>query len=388
MSEQMREMSPGLEGVVTHESAICLIDEGHRGLRYRGYAIEDLAEHASMDEVAYLLVRGELPTSAQLQQWQEVIRGSAQLPEPIGRILSLMPPTASAMDRLRTGVSLLGMTDPEADDPSHAANVRKAQRLIARIPLVIAMLETAALQTRESVQPPVSSFPSYAAYVLSLLTGAEEAWKARVLDVSLILYAEHELNASTFAARVTASTLADLYGAVTSAIAALKGPLHGGANEGVARMLTAIGDPDRAEPWIREALSKKERIMGFGHRVLKHGDPRSAIIKRHARELSEHLGNDRWYRTAEVVEGLMMEEKGIPPNLDFYTAVVYLLLEIPVELFTPLFVVSRITGWCAHIIEQQDHNRLIRPRARYVGPLDREFLPLESRTPADPSERA
>lgn len=379
----MSEMNPGLEGVVTHESAICLIDEGHRGLRYRGYAIEDLAEHASMDEVAYLLVRGELPTAAQLLQWQETIRDSSHLSEPVERILSLMPGSAPAMDRLRTGVSLLGMTDPEADDPSHEANIRKAERLIARVPLVIA-----AARTPGTVRIQEASFNSYAAYVLSLLTGAEEGWKVRVLDVSLILYAEHELNASTFAARVTASTLADLYGAVTSAIAALKGPLHGGANEGVARMLTAIGNPERAETWIREALSRKERIMGFGHRVLKHGDPRSAIIKRHARELSENLGNDRWYRTAEVVEGLMMKEKGIPPNLDFYTAVAYLLLEIPIDLFTPLFVVSRVTGWCAHIIEQQDHNRLIRPRARYIGPLDREFLPLKNRTFGDSSDKA
>jgi len=203
--------------------------------------------------------------------------------------------------------------------------------------------------------------------------------KTKELEVSLNLYAEHEFNASTFAARVTASTLADLYGAVTSAIATLKGSLHGGANEAVAVMLKPIDQPERAKPWIQSKLARKERVIGFGHRVLKHEDPRTTIMKRRARALSQDLGNTPSYEIAEIVEQTMNEEKGLFPNLDFYTAVVYLLLRIPIETFTPIFVTSRITGWCAHIIEQQDGNRLIRPRASYIGPSNREFIPLHCR---------
>ncbi|MCC2642882.1 MAG: prpC [Nitrospira sp.] len=202
---------------------------------------------------------------------------------------------------------------------------------------------------------------------------------ARALNVSLILYAEHEFNASTFAARVTASTLTDLHGAVTAAVATLKGPLHGGANEAVTSMLLDIGSPDRAEPWIREALVQKRRVMGFGHRVLRQGDARSTIIQRHAERLSRLCGDDRWYHIASTIDRIMLEEKGLRPNLDFYTAVVYLLTEIPRDLSTPLFVCSRITGWCAHVIEQQDHNRLIRPRALYTGPAPRTYEPLDRR---------
>jgi citrate synthase len=203
---------------------------------------------------------------------------------------------------------------------------------------------------------------------------------AHVLDVSLTLYAEHEFNASTFSARVTASTMTDLHSAITSAIGTLKGPLHGGANEAVAQMFVDIGSPEKAERWVREALASKRRIMGFGHRVLKNGDARSAIIQRHAAALSGICGNDRWYAIATVVERLMREEKNLYPNLDFYTAVAYLLMEIPRTLYTPVFVCSRITGWCAHVIEQQSHNRLMRPRALYMGPSRKEYLPLDRRT--------
>ncbi len=202
---------------------------------------------------------------------------------------------------------------------------------------------------------------------------------ARVLDVSLILYAEHEFNASTFAARVAASTLTDLHAAITAAIGTLKGPLHGGANEAVASMLLEIESPDRAEGWVREALARKQRVMGFGHRVLREGDPRSIIIQRHAEALSHTCGNTHWYRIATIVDRIMQEEKGLHPNLDFYTAVAYLLMGIPRDLYTPVFVCSRVAGWCAHVIEQQDHNRLIRPRALYIGPPPQTYVPIEQR---------
>jgi citrate synthase len=203
---------------------------------------------------------------------------------------------------------------------------------------------------------------------------------ARVLDVSLTLYAEHEFNASTFSARVTASTMTDLHSAITSAIGTLKGPLHGGANEAVAQMFVEIGSPAKAERWVHESLASKRRIMGFGHRVLKHGDARSAIIQRHAADLSRICGDHRWYEIAAVVEQVMREEKGLYPNLDFYTAVAYLLMTIPRTLYTPVFVCSRITGWCAHVIEQQSHNRLMRPRALYTGPSKKEYVPIDRRT--------
>ena len=362
--------NPGLDGVVVGESAICQIDETRGSLRYRGYAIEDLAEEATFEEVAFLLLHGELPSSRELQGWRVELANAGSLSTVIRQFLERVPSSAHLMDVLRTGVSFLGMIDPEVQDVSHEANLRKATRLLARIPLLL----TWTVRTRYD-HPPLhpSATKSFAENLLYLLTGSLRIDHAKELEVSLNLYAEHELNASTFAARVTASTLADLYGAVTTAIATLKGPLHGGANEAVAEMFLAIQNPEKAKAWIQSKLMGKERVMGFGHRVLKHEDPRSAIIKRRAKALSQHMAETRWYEIAEIIEQTMKEEKGLLPNLDFYTAVVYLLISIPIEAFTPIFVASRVIGWCAHIIEQQDHNRLIRPRASYIGPPAREF---------------
>ena len=362
--------NPGLDGVVVGESAICQIDETRGSLRYRGYAIEDLAEEATFEEVAFLLLHGELPSSRELQGWRVELANAGSLSTVIRQFLERVPSSAHLMDVLRTGVSFLGMIDPEVQDVSHEANLRKATRLLARIPLLL----TWTVRTRYD-HPPLhpSATKSFAENLLYLLTGSLRIDHAKELEVSLNLYAEHELNASTFAARVTASTLADLYGAVTTAIATLKGPLHGGANEAVAEMFLAIQNPEKAKAWIQSKLMGKERVMGFGHRVLKHEDPRSAIIKRRAKALSQHMAETRWYEIAETIEQTMKEEKGLLPNLDFYTAVVYLLISIPIEAFTPIFVASRVIGWCAHIIEQQDHNRLIRPRASYIGPPAREF---------------
>jgi 2-methylcitrate synthase len=373
--------SPGLDGVLAGETALCHVDEGEGGLRYRGYAVSDLADMAAFEEVAYLLLFGKLPTGKELEDFSTQLVSQSVLPGPVEAFLAAVPPAAHPMDILRTGVSLLGTTDPEASESSHDANVRKSVRLLAQIPLIIATAHRLA-NGIPRVRPRADL--SFAENLLFLLTdrrGDDRARaSARVLDVSLTLYAEHEFNASTFSARVTASTMTDLHSAITSAIGTLKGPLHGGANEAVAEMFLAIDTPERAERWVREALAQKRRIMGFGHRVLKKGDSRSLIVQQHARTLSGNCKDSRWYDIATTIDCIMQQEKGLYPNLDFYTAVAYLLMGIPRDLYTPVFVCSRITGWCAHVIEQQDHNRLIRPRALYTGPLPQTYVPIDRRT--------
>ncbi|MBI4000753.1 MAG: citrate synthase [Nitrospira defluvii] len=372
--------SPGLEGVIAGESAICQVDEGEAGLRYRGYAIGDLAEWSSFEEVAYLLLFGHLPTRTELEEFSELLIRNRRLPDSAQRFVESLRQGMHPMDVLRTGISLLGLSDPDAQDGSREANLRKSLRLLSQIPLLIAD-SYRVIAGKPPTRPDQTR--SFAQHLLHLVAGPKKgeagAAMAQALNVSLMLYAEHEFNASTFSARVTASTLADLHGAITAAVATLKGPLHGGANEAVASMLVEIGSPERAESWVREALAKKRRVMGFGHRVLRQGDARSAIIQRHAERLSHLYGDSSWYEMAATIHRIMREEKGLHPNLDFYTAVAYLLIGIPRELSTPLFVCSRITGWCAHVIEQQDHNRLIRPRALYRGPAPRTYEPLERR---------
>jgi 2-methylcitrate synthase len=373
--------SPGLGGVLAGETALCHVDEGEGGLRYCGYAVSDLADNATFEEVAYLLLYGKLPTQKELKDFAAQVAAQSTLPGPVEAFLGVVPATAHPMDILRTSVSLLGMTDADAGDNSHEANIRKSLRLLAQIPLIIATAHRL-VNGKRPVQPRTDL--SFAEGLLCMLTGrsGDDTAKAmaRVLDRSLTLYAEHEFNASTFSARVTASTMTDLHSAITSAIGTLKGPLHGGANESVAEMFLDIKEPDRADRWVREALAnKRRRIMGFGHRVLKKGDARSAIIQQQAESLSRICGDHRWFEIAIIVDRVMQQVKGLYPNLDFYTAVAYLLMGIPRELYTPVFVCSRITGWCAHVIEQHDHNRLIRPRALYTGPTAREYVPLDRR---------
>lgn len=373
--------SPGLEGVIAGESALCLVDEGEAGLLYRGYPIHDLAELGTFEEVAHLLLFGHLPNQREFLNFSAQLIDDAVLPPLLKTFLGAVPSGSHPMDIVRTGVSLLGMVDPDAADNSHEANVRKSVRLLAQIPLVMATCYRLGNGKPRARPQGDLSFAENLLYLVTDRRGDDQAKAmARVLDGSLTLYAEHEFNASTFAARVTASTMTDLHAAVTSAIGTLKGPLHGGANEAVAEMFLDIGSRGRAETWVREALEKKRRIMGFGHRVLKKGDSRSAIVQRHADSLSRICGDHRWYEIATAVDRIMEREKGLHPNLDFYTAVAYLLMDIPRALYTPLFVCSRITGWCAHVIEQQDHNRLMRPRALYTGPPRREYVPLDRRT--------
>ena len=367
--------SPGLEGVVAGETAVSTIDGG---LLYRGYAVEDLAAHSTFEETAWLLLHGELPQTGELAEFRKRLGAAAtNVPREIIDTLRAIPPQANMMDVMRTGASLLAHWDPDTGDNSSAANLRKAERLLAQLPVILA-----ARQRLLAGKEPVAADArrTLAQNFLGMLTRREASERAiKALDVSFILYAEHEYNASTFTARVICSTLADLHSAVVGAIGALKGPLHGGANERVLEVLQQVSTADKAEAWIRDALAKKVRIMGFGHRVYKDGDPRAAYLKPLCAELAHEAGRDDMEQMAEVIETIVRTEKGLPPNLDWPSARLYHYLNLPVELYTPLFVVSRVSGWCAHILEQLDNNRLIRPRSHYTGAPLRAWKPLDER---------
>lgn len=374
MSEQM--YHPGLEGVIAGETTISTI-AGGSGLRYRGYAIEDLAREATFEEVAYLILYAELPTADQLNDFRSRLIENAPITNDILKFLRTVPRTTPIMDFLRTGASALAHWDSEAGDTSHDAQLRKAERLLAKLPTIMAA-HRRLQQSKEPVQPDPKK--SFAANILWMLKRKEpsEALE-RAMDISLTLYAEHEFNASTFTARVITSTLSDLHSSVAGAIGALKGPLHGGANERVMEVLAQVGSPENAEQWIREALANKTRIMGFGHRVYKDGDPRARFLKPICQQLAVETNNESLEETAEVIERIVGEEKGLPPNLDWPSARLYYYMGLDVAIYTPLFVVSRVTGWAAHIIEQMDNNRLIRPRSRYIGPEPRDWVPLAER---------
>jgi 2-methylcitrate synthase/citrate synthase II len=363
----MPDYSPGLEGVIAGETSICSITE--EGLHYRGYFIGDLAERCSYEQVAYLLLHGELPDAAGLARFQDELIRSRPLSSALEDLVRALPADVHPMDALRSAVSLQSHFDPEVEDSSHEANVRKTIRLLAQVPALIGAWHRA--RRGEAPRPPRDT-SGHAAYVLEQVTGHEaDPDAARTLDVSLILYAEHEFNASAFAARVCVSTLSDLHSGIVTGIGTLKGPLHGGANERAMEMLQEIGGPEGAEVWVRERLVRKERIMGFGHRVVRKGDTRAGILHDLGARLAEKRGDTRWLRTADTIERVLDEEKGLKPNVDFPCAWVYALLGIPVDLYTPIFVASRVAGWAAHIIEQLDNNRLIRPRGLYVGPEPR-----------------
>jgi 2-methylcitrate synthase/citrate synthase II len=366
--------SPGLEGVVAGETAISTVTEG---LRYRGYSVKDLAAGASFEEVAYLLLYGELPTAKQLADFQTRVTAARSIPEPLRQLLKSLPAATPSMDALRSAVSILSHFDPDAADNSPAANLRKSERLLGQIP--VAIVE----QYRFSKGlPPIAPRPdlSQAANLLYMVSGKQPTPQAtKAMDVSLILYAEHEFNASTFTARVVCSTESDLHSAVVAAIGALKGRLHGGANEKVMDILRASGGPATAEKWLRETFARKEKIMGFGHRVYKAGDVRAGILKEYARQAALASGQMQWEETADLIEGLIAREKNLHPNLDWPAGRLYHALGLEVPLYTPIFVMSRITGWCAHIMEQMANNRLIRPRARYTGPELRALTPIAQR---------
>jgi citrate synthase len=366
--------SPGLEGVIAGETAICTVEGG---LSYRGYSVGDMAANCSFDEVAHLLIHGELPTSAQLSAFQARVAAARRLPPPLKELLAALPKWTTPLDALRTTVSALGHFDQDAADNTHDANWRKAERLLAQIPIAIADY----YRLSKGLQPePARQDLSHAANFLYMLRGTEaSATEVEALDVSLILYAEHEFNASTFAARVIVSTLSDMHSGVAGAIGALKGPLHGGANEKVMDILQAAGGPATAEAWTKAALARKERIMGFGHRVYKAGDVRAGILKEYARRAAVAAGDTKWEDTAEVIEQVMASEKSMYPNLDWPAGRLYHAMKLEIPLYTPIFAMARISGWAAHIIEQLDNNRLIRPRALYTGPARREIKPISER---------
>jgi citrate synthase len=366
--------SPGLEGVIAGETAVSTIEGG---LRYRGYPVGELVENASFDEVAFLLLHGSLPNRFQLASFQRRLASARSLPHPLLDLLRVLPPAISPMDVVRTSVSVLAHYDPETEDGSHEANLRKAERLVAQIPVIVAAHYRL---SRGLEAVPARRDLGNAANFLFMLRGEEAKRETvRALDVSLILYAEHEFNASTFAARVACSTLADLHSAIVAAIGTLKGPLHGGANEKVMEILEAAGGPDQAEAWLRQALARKERIMGFGHRVYKTGDVRAGILKPYARKAAEAAGVLHWEQTAEIIERILAEEKHLFPNLDWPAGRLYYALGLEIPLYTPIFVMARVAGWCAHFIEQHENNRLIRPRSRYIGADARHAQPLALR---------
>jgi citrate synthase len=370
----------GLEDVVAASSAICYLD-GDRGvLAYYGYDIHDLARGASFEEVCYLLWHGRLPNRAELGDLQSQLAAARPLSEPVLRLMKQLP-SSDGMDMLRTLTSALGQYDPEAADNSQAANYRKAVRLTAQLGSLVATYGR-----MQAGGGPIQPDPAlgHAANFLYMLTGTRPAaLSIHAFDVALVLHADHELNASTFAARVAAATLTDLYSAVVGAIGALKGPLHGGANADVMRMLIEIGPdapPERIDDAIRGKLAKKVKIPGFGHRVYHTEDPRATHLREMSRDLGQRAGQPIWYEMSQRIEALVKAEKKLNPNVDFYSASTYHALGIDIDLFTPIFAVSRISGWTAHVLEQYANNRLIRPRAEYIGPeYPQRYQPLEAR---------
>lgn len=371
----------GLEGISAGQTAIAAVQQDK--LIYRGYEIHDLAQNATFEEVAFLLLEGHKPSSDELARFSQEVVAERAIPTQVRDFLKscagpLKEGTAVPMDVLRTAVSMLGHLDRDCQDNSPEANLRKAKRLLAKIPTVIGHMQSV-IDGRDMVAPETGGDPalSHAANLLYLMSGKKPAEDfARVMDVSLILYAEHDFNASTFTGRVIAATLSDMHGAVTGAIAALKGPLHGGANEAAMDMLREImsdlGDnPDfgAVQSWMHKAFAEKRKLMGFGHRVYKHGDHRAGILNGLGRKIAEQQGPEsvKWFDLGDKVEQIMRDEKGIFPNVDFPCGMTYYVMGIPVPQYTPIFVASRITGWAAHIMEQHANNRLIRPVADYTG---------------------
>ena len=369
--------SPGLEGIVAGESAISSIDVQRNRLLVRGYDLVDLSEHCRFEEVAYLLLHDDLPNAAALSEFENTIILRRGLSDPTLELLRRAPLRSHPMSLLRTAVSGLSLEDPNAGDRSIEAERRRAVELLAKIPTIIA----AGYRLASGVEP-VAPKPEYsqAANLLYMLRGSEpDDHEVAALDISLILYAEHGFNASTFTARVVASTLSDLYASIVAGIGALAGPLHGGANEKAMEMLEQIGSAEVAEKWVLDALAEKRKIMGFGHREYRTGDSRVPIMKQVGRKLATILEDSRWVDIADVVERTMDREKGIFANVDFPCSYVYYMLGIPIPLYTPIFVSSRVTGWAAHIMEQLANNRIIRPAHLYRGPAWRRFTPLSER---------
>ncbi|MHB1952885.1 MAG: citrate/2-methylcitrate synthase [Sulfobacillus sp.] len=367
----------GLEDVVAGTSDICFIDGKEGRLVYRGYNVVDLAETTSFEEVVYLLWHDDLPNKQEYAEFSQLLANNRELAKPVVDMITSLPKDTLPMDALRTSVSLAGIYDPDGQDMSMEANHRKALRLVAQVPTMVAYFERHH-KGQELVRP--NPKLTLAENFLYMLHGKEApASHGRIFNTALVLHADHELNASTFSARVTAGTLSDMYSAVTSAVGTLKGPLHGGANEQVMHMLEEIGHQEQAEQWVEQALANKRKIMGFGHRVYRTEDPRATILRRLSKQLGEEAGTLKWYNMLREIERVIHENKELYPNVDFYSGSVYALMGIPIEIFTPVFAIARTSGWTAHILEQYSNNRIIRPRAEYTGPTHRTFTTLTER---------
>ena len=374
----MAVIAKGLEGIIANESALSLVDGAEGILIYRGYHIDDLVAHTTFEEVMYLLHRGKLPNQSELDEFTSVLREKRELPQGVIDFLKSAPKDAGPMDVIRTGVSMLGLFDTRGDHQNRALNEERALDICAKIPLIVAHYHRA---RNGQELTPVRKDLSEAAHFLYLITGEEPSAEAvKTLDVAYILHADHGMNASTFSARVTIATLSDIYSAITSAIGTLKGPLHGGANEGVIHMLEEIGSEDKVDAYVAGKLERKEKIMGIGHRVYRVLDPRAPHLQKMAIELTKQLGEPKWINMSERIAEIMREKKGLNANVDFYSATVYYSLDIPTDLFTPIFAISRAAGWTAQVLEQLDDNRLYRPLTDYTGPMEQPpILPIAER---------
>jgi len=374
----MSTFKQGLEDIVAAPSSICFID-GEKGiLSYRGIDIHELAERSSFEEVCYLLWFSRLPKQRELDDLTETLSRHRAVPSNVFEIMRKLPRDANPMEILRTAVSALSLYDPDAPSNNHEANLRKSYRLTGQVASIVAAID----RIRHGKEPlsPDSSLKHAANFVYMLTGKKPDATAEKAFDVALILHADHEFNASTFAARVTAGTLSDIHSATTSAIGALKGPLHGGANQEVMKMLLEISEVKNTAAYLKNALSQKKKISGFGHRVYRTEDPRATHLRQMSQNLCESSGNSKWFEISRIIEETLKREKGINANVDFYSATVYYTLGIPVDLFTPIFAVSRISGWTAHILEQLENNRLIRPRAEYTGPpYPAAYVPITAR---------
>ncbi|MDT4898840.1 MAG: citrate synthase [Acidobacteriota bacterium] len=367
----------GLRGVVAASSSIGDVNGEKGELIYQGINIHDLANNSTFEEVVFLLWNGRLPKRAELDELRRNIAANQELSPEILALMRQFPKEAEPMDALRTAISALAFYDKNAKDTSREASIRTATRLTAQFPVIVA-----ALDRLRKGQEPTQAKPelNIATNFLYMLKGEmPSAEDAHVLDVALILQADHELNASTFTARVVAGTLADMYGAVTAAIGALSGPLHGGANTNVMKMLLEIGEVERVEQFVKDALAAKRKLMGFGHAVYKTEDPRATNFRRFSKELAERTGNSKWYEMSLKVEQVIKTEKGLFPNVDFFSASTFYMMGIPLDLYTPIFAISRISGWTGHILEQYANNKLIRPRAEYIGPRNVPYVPIDER---------
>ncbi|RMF98903.1 MAG: citrate synthase [Acidobacteria bacterium] len=370
-------VAAGLRGVVAAQSSIGDVD-GERGiLIYQGYNIHDLAEHSTFEEVVFLLWHGRLPKRDELEKLQSDLRQNYEIPSEIVQMMKNFPKSANPMDVLRTAVSALAFYDKEGCATDRETALRTAVKLTARMGPLVATWDR--IRNGKDIVEPDKSLNIAGNFLYMIRGERAEADEERIFDVALILHADHELNASTFTTRVVAGTLADMYGAVTAGIAALSGPLHGGANTAVMKMLLQIGDVDKVESWLEEALAAKRKIMGFGHAVYRTEDPRSTWLRKFSRQMGEKKGETKWFEISQKLEKLMLEKKGLYPNVDFYSASTYYLMGIPLDQYSPIFAVSRISGWTGHILEQYANNKLIRPRAEYIGPRGLTYIPIDQR---------